>query len=221
MAVLVSENGRYKIVVIDNEPSYSIIPPAATSRRPSHVTLETLSSLSDIELMLAAQNDPTFFAEIYRRFFRRIYAYCLRHVSNPVEAEDLASQVFVQSFRSLAQYRGGSVASWLFRIAYGTVVNYYRQSRPMVAIDDKFHEIYSDAPEPLEVILRDEQRVRLSNVLAQLTDDERHLLALKIEGGMSSAEIGDMLSLKPGAIRTRLHRIIKRVRQLYEQSEHK
>ncbi len=195
------------------------MPSAATSQRPSPITLETLDSLSDTELMLAAQGDPTLFAEIYRRFFRRIYAYCLRNVGNPVEAEDLASQVFVQSFRSLAQYRGGSVASWLFRIAYGTVVNYYRQSRPTVAIDDTYHEIYSDAPEPLEVIMHDEQRVRLRKVLDQLTSEERQLLALKIESGMSSAEIGDILSLKPGAIRTRLHRIIKRVRLLYEQSE--
>jgi RNA polymerase sigma factor (sigma-70 family) len=194
----------------------------------SHTSLQNMQSaseiaqsLSDIDLMLAAQRDPKFFSEVYRRYFRRIYAYCLRNVSNPVEAEDLASQVFVQSFRSLAQYRGGSVGSWLFRIAYGTVVNYYRQSRPIVAIDDKLYEISSDAPEPLELIMRDEQRERLKSVLSQLSEEERQLLALKIEGGLSSAEIADALGMKPGAIRTRLHRIIKRIRQLYEQTDQK
>jgi RNA polymerase sigma-70 factor (ECF subfamily) len=215
--------------VIDNEAHFSVITPRpATTTSPQDVPVtqqgqnisEIAQTLSDLELMAAAQRDTKFFSEVYRRYFRRIYAYCLRNVSNPVEAEDLASQVFVQSFRSLAQYRGGSVGSWLFRIAYGTVVNYYRQSRVVVAIDDKLHEISSDIPEPLEVIMRDEQRARLKLVLNQLTDDERQLLALKIEGGLSSSEIADTLGLKAGAIRTRLHRIIKRIRQLYEQMEH-
>ncbi len=209
-------------MVIDNETPYSVITSTNVSRASSQgapKTGEIAQSLSDTDLMIAAQHDPKFFSEVYKRYFRRIYAYCLRNVSNPVEAEDLASQVFVQSFRSLQQYRGGSVGSWLFRIAYGTVVNYYRQSRSIVAIDDQIHEISSDAPEPLELIMRDEQRERLKLVLSKLSDDERQLLALKIEGGLSSAEIAETLGMKAGAIRTRLHRIIKRIRQLYDQTE--
>lgn len=173
----------------------------------------------DTALMLAAQSDPVYFAKIYERFFTRIYAYCLRNVSNGAEAEDLASQVFVQAFRNLAHYRGGSVAAWLFRIAYGTVANHYRQLRPQVAIDDYLPEIPSDTIEPLETIVRTETHNKLRNLIDALPPEDRKLLALKIEGELSSQEIGELLGKNPGAVRTQLHRIIKRIRQLYQQDE--
>jgi RNA polymerase sigma-70 factor (ECF subfamily) len=173
----------------------------------------------DVILMLAAQQNSTHFAKIYEKYFQRIYAYCLRNVNNPDEAEDLASQVFVQSFRNLAHYRGGSVPAWLFRIAYGTVANHYRQSRPEVGIDDELPEIASDTIEPLETIMITETHQHLYRLVSMLPDEDRHLLALKLDGELSSQEIGALLGKNAGAIRTQLHRIIKRIRYLYHQSE--
>lgn len=173
----------------------------------------------DTILMLAAQRDPAHFARIYERYFQRIYAYCLRNVSSTHEAEDLASQVFVQAFRNLGYYRGGSVAAWLFRIAYGTVANFYRQSRPEVAFDDHLPEIVGEHSEPLDRIVLTEMHQKLRGLIDTLPDDDRQLLALKIEGELSSQEIGELLGKNPGAVRTQLHRVIKRIRHLYQQSE--
>jgi RNA polymerase sigma-70 factor, ECF subfamily len=173
----------------------------------------------DTLLMLAAQRDPSYFARIYERYFQRIYAYCLRNINNAHEAEDLASQVFVQAFRNLSYYRGGSVAAWLFRIAYGTVANYYRQSRPEVGFDDHLPEIVGENAEPLDNIVLTETHQKLRGLIDALPADDRHLLILKIEGELSSQEIGELLGKNAGAVRTQLHRIIKRIRFLYQQSE--
>ncbi|MBC8099998.1 MAG: sigma-70 family RNA polymerase sigma factor [Armatimonadetes bacterium] len=186
---------------------------------PAPLTLLDGAPDDDIALMLAAQHDSAYFARVYERFFQRIYGYCLRSVGNASEAEDLTSQVFIYAFRGIAGYRGGSVAGWLFRIAYGTVVNHYRQSRPLVALDDHLPEIASDALEPLEVVMRSDSHRRLQALIDALPPDERQLLALKIEGELSSHEIGALLGKNPGAVRTQLHRILKRLRQLYTQGE--
>lgn len=176
----------------------------------------------DVHIMLAAKTDSTQFALIYERYFQRIYLYCLRQVGNPEEAEDLSSLVFIYAFRGLKNYRGGSVTAWLFRIAYGTVMNYLRSTRyHEIAYGDKTPEVAADNPEPLDEIVRTETHRTIQTLVASLTDEEQELLALKIDAGLTSQEIGDILGKSPGAIRTQLHRIIKRLRDLYHQSENR
>ncbi|MCU0498919.1 MAG: sigma-70 family RNA polymerase sigma factor [Anaerolineae bacterium] len=180
--------------------------------------VETTSD-EDITLMLAAQHEPALFAKVYERYFQRIYAYCLRHVHNPHEAEDLASAVFIQAFRTLPQYRGGTVGAWLFRMAYGAIANYYRQSRPEVGLDDHAGDLRADLIEPLDHIVLTETHERLRALINALPEEDRQILSLKIDGELSSHEIGELLGKNPGAVRTQLHRIIKRIRQGYQQTE--
>lgn len=176
-------------------------------------------AIDDVGVMVSAQEDSKYFAVIYERYFRRIYLYCFRHVGNASEAEDLASLVFVQAFRSIKNYRGGSVSAWLFRIAYGTVANYYRSSRSEVSIDAKDREIPADIPEPLERIMQTETHHTIRTLVASLPKDEQEILYLKIDAGLSSQEIGDLLNKSAGAVRIQLHRIIKQLRERYRQIE--
>jgi RNA polymerase sigma-70 factor (ECF subfamily) len=68
-------------------------------------------------ILAQARSDPAGFAPIYERYFPRVYQYCLRRVQQPLDAEDLAGLVFIRAMAGLREYRGGSVAAWLFRIA--------------------------------------------------------------------------------------------------------
>lgn len=174
----------------------------------------------DVSIMRAARADPAHFALIYERYFPRIYAYCLRQVGNADEAEDLASLVFFQAFKSIPKYRGGTVVAWLFQIAYGTVMNHLRKSRyTMVSFEDRAPEIPSQSPEPLEAIVQAEMHDIMRKLMNTLPEEDRHLLSLKLDAGLTSQEIGEMLGKSPNAIRTRLHRIIKRLRERYYQME--
>jgi hypothetical protein len=65
------------------------------------------ASLSDI-IRLAQQDDAAAFEVIYRRYSARVYAVCLRMVHDPLEAEDLAQEAFMQVFRKLSAFRGES-----------------------------------------------------------------------------------------------------------------
>jgi hypothetical protein len=52
-----------------------------------------------------------------------VYHYCLRRVHRPEDAEDLAGLVFIRALAGLREYRGGSFAAWLFRIAHNAAAN--------------------------------------------------------------------------------------------------
>lgn len=174
----------------------------------------------DVAVMKAAKDDSAQFALIYERYFQRIYMYCLRQVGNPDEAEDLSSLVFIYAFRGLQKYRGGSVPAWLFRIAYGTVMNYLRSTQHReFAYGDQEPEIAADLQEPLDKIMEAETHARLHELIASLTQEEQQLLSLRIDAGLTSQEIGELLDKSPGAVRTQLHRIFKRLRVLYRKAE--
>ena len=94
------------------------------------------AALSDT-IRLAQQGDPAAFEIIYRRYSGRVYAVCLRMVHDPVEAEDLAQEAFIQVFRKLHTFRGESAFStWLHRVAVNRVLMHLRKkSPPTVSID--------------------------------------------------------------------------------------
>jgi len=185
--------------------------------------LDTVTSTdvrSDVEIMRAAQSDSRQFALIYEKYFQRIYMYCLRQVANPDEAEDLCSHVFIYAFRGLQNYRGGSVPAWLFRIAYGTVMNHLRSTyNREIAFGEDAPELASEIPSPLEKIMEAESHQHIRELIAGLTPEEQQLLSLKMDAGLTSQEIGELLDKKPGAVRTQLHRIIKRLRVMYRKTE--
>src|SRR5258708_4377090 len=90
----------------------------------------------DQQNMAQARQDVAAFAPLYERYFHRIYAYCRRRVDSPSDAEDLTSLVFTRALVAVRDYRGGSVAAWLFRIAHNTVANHLRDYRPHLTLPD-------------------------------------------------------------------------------------
>ena len=98
--------------------------------------------------IVAARTKPAAFAPVYEHYVDRIYAYCARRTSPP-EAEDLTSLVFARALAAVHDYRGGSVAAWLFRIAHNVVVNHYRDHHPALALD----AAESPQPEPLDRLI--------------------------------------------------------------------
>lgn len=165
------------------------------------------------ELMRRAMRDPAQFAPLYERYFDRIYAYCRRRTDSAQEAEDLCSLVFARALAGLAGYRGGNVAAWLFQIAHNTVAKHYRARRQVVSFDD-IGEVNA-----VEGIDEDEAEAQaaISRLVAQLPTEQRDLIALSIDGELTSQEIGAILGKSAVAVRVQLHRTIQRLREQFRQ----
>ena len=101
-----------------------LTPEGATARSPLDDHVEEGSILAQ------ARADPARFAPLYERYFARVYHYCLRRVHRPEDAEDLAGLVFIRALAGLREYRGGSFAAWLFRIAHNAAANFSARPAP-------------------------------------------------------------------------------------------
>jgi RNA polymerase sigma-70 factor (ECF subfamily) len=165
------------------------------------------------ELMRRAMRDPAAFAPLYERYFDRIYAYCRRRTDGAQEAEDLCSQVFARALAGLAGYRGGNVAAWLFQIAHNTVAKHYRARKPVVSFDE-IGEI--DSAEDIDEEAAETQAA-INRLVAQLPSEQRDLIALSIDGELTSQQIGALLGKSAVAVRVQLHRTIQRLREQFRQ----
>jgi RNA polymerase sigma-70 factor (ECF subfamily) len=160
----------------------------------------------EARLMQRAAHQPHLFAPIYERYFARVYGFCLRRVESEQDAEDLCSQVFARALSGLHTYRGGEVAPWLFAIARNVLIDHYRRRRATVPLDDQFSD--DDT-----AIARADDDLTLHSLLARLPDAQRELLALLIDGGLTSEQAGALLGKSPVSIRVQLHRIIHTLRR--------
>ena len=94
---------------------------------------ERLQRKADSDSLTAAvrraqRGDAAAFETIYQLHSRRVYALCLRMLGDPVEAEDLAQEAFLQLFRKIQTFRGESAfSSWLHRLTANVVLMSFRR----------------------------------------------------------------------------------------------
>ena len=84
----------------------------------------------DRAIRLAQRGDAGAFEYIYRLHCRRVYSLCLRLARDPVEAEDLTQEAFLQLFRKIHTFRGESAfSSWLYRLTANVAFMNFRKKK--------------------------------------------------------------------------------------------
>jgi RNA polymerase sigma-70 factor, ECF subfamily len=179
-------------------------------------------------IRLAQQGDAGAFETIYQMHSRRVYSLCLRMVGDPVEAEDLTQEAFLQLFRKIHTFRGESAfSSWLHRLTANIVLMRFRKKRPLaISLDDLVRpDNENDRPtfEPGGPDLRLSglfDRVNLHTALEQLPYGYKHMFLLHDVHGYEHNEIASMLGCSVGNSKSQLHKARKRLRELLNQVRH-
>lgn len=171
--------------------------------------------VDEATLLERSRFSPAAFGPIYERYFPRVYGYCFRRLGNPQDAEDAAALVFTRALGSLQGYRGGSVPAWLFRIAHNAVANILRTRRPNLRpVDDSgLVSLASREEGPPEQVVHAEERRHIEALLATLTDDQREIVTLRLDGGLTAREVGAIVGKTEGAVRVAFHRALQHLRQ--------
>lgn len=180
----------------------------------------TAQSQTELDPAEPASSGPPDFELLYERYAERIYRYYLRRTGQTQEAEDLTSLVFTRAWASLATYRGGSEAAWLFKIAHNALINYNRARRSLVSLEalvaaGRKDFLAGPDEEVLDRLLRQEDQAELAALVAALPAAQRELLALSVAGGLTAREVGEVLGKSEAAVWTAFHRIVRRLRTNY------
>lgn len=88
-------------------------------------------------LAKAKNGEQSAFGELYNLYFKKIYRFIFFRVSHKEVAEDLAEEVFLKAFTKISSTKeGSSFEGWLYQIARNLVIDYYRQKKSTVALED-------------------------------------------------------------------------------------
>jgi RNA polymerase sigma-70 factor, ECF subfamily len=175
----------------------------------------------DTSLILAAQADITAFDALYDRYLPRVYRYLRAHARDEEEATDLTQLVFLRALEALPRYqpRGVPFAVWLFRIARHAAIDAHRRRRWTVPLEALTQAPHLDSNEPLDqTLIRQEELERLRREVSRLSSEQQELLALSFAAGLAAPEIASVLSMKPDAVRKRLSRTIRALKEQYHAS---
>ena len=159
----------------------------------------------------------------------RLYGLGLRLCGTPEEAEDLVQETFLNAFRKWDQFaKRSDPKTWLYSIAARVCQRLHRlragQPRRMQSLEAllPFGEATLAVPrqtasDGLESQIRDEEVRRLEEAITELPLAFRLPLVLKEVVGLSIADVASILALKPGTVKTRVHRARLRLRQALDQ----
>ncbi len=137
--------------------------------------------------------------------------------------EDLAQEVCVAVLLALPRYKdtGRPFEAFVFAIAAHKVADLQRAAMrgpgSTAVPSDEMPERPDDSLGPEERALLSSDAEWAKKLLANLPENQRELLLLRIAVGLTAEETGQMLGMSPGAVRVAQHRALSRLRALAEQ----
>ena len=165
----------------------------------------------------AKQGDQAAFGEIYNLFFKRIYRFIYFRVSHKEVAEDLAEEIFLKAFGKISSVRDGdALQGWLYQIARNAVIDYYREKKSNVPLDDLENTLEYEANIVDEINLSQDQRMFMA-ALKQLPAEQQIVIKLKFIEDLDNPTISDMLHKSEGSIRVIQHRAIIKLQEIIKQ----
>ena len=171
------------------------------------MTIEQENILSDealVSLCTTQLPDNTeAFAELWRRYNGEISGFCQRFLRDANNAADVCQAVFMQVFRRIKRFEfRSSFKTWLYTVARNACLSFYRANSRHHFVDEL----------PVDELVCEQQQANLElsldvqNALAVLSQEQRQVLLLLYDLGLSLEEIAEQLALGLSATKMRLYR---------------
>ena len=177
-----------------------------------------MNTQADVALIAACQQgDGRAFRDVYDLYKDRIYALCRHMAGNFEDAEDLTQEVFVSAFKNIHTFRAESAfGTWLYRIATNRCLNRLRKRTPELHSFEALEEVGaappSSRPGPEDLLVRKELNHRLENAVSALPENLRVVFVLGTLEGMRYKHIAEICECTEEAVKMRIHRARKQVR---------
>jgi RNA polymerase sigma-70 factor, ECF subfamily len=186
----------------------------------------------------ARRGDGEAFAEMVLPYGPGLYRRALRLTGNPADAEDARQEALLKAFSRLNQFAGqqdegkDDLHAWVSRITTNASIDLIRQRRegkyvsleePGIAPEDTLgSRLPARSDNPEERYARREQRVLIAGAIARLAPDLRQICLLRDVLQYSTHEVAARLGISTVAVRLRLFRAHRRLREdLRDRVRHK
>jgi RNA polymerase sigma-70 factor (ECF subfamily) len=144
--------------------------------------------------------------ELFTEHSRRIYAYCLRQLGSPEEADDAVQATYLNACRSLQSGFEPDVAqAWLFKVAHNVCLTKQRSAwrRRRVESPEDIQEMEEFIPSPHEP---GDELLGIDEALAALPHQQQRAILLREWQGLSYREVAAEMEITQAAVETLIFR---------------
>jgi RNA polymerase sigma-70 factor (ECF subfamily) len=190
-----------------------------------------MTTSDDESLALAVhQCAPGAFDRLVGRYEGSLFNYANRILGNAFDAQEVVQDAFLRAHDAMTrQYDARRVAElalkpWLFRIVRNLSLNKRRGGlskldEPLASFDDGRIGPLVPACSVSAAVEREQERAALDRALASLPDESRELIVLRFMEEMSYAEMAEIVGQGEAALRGRVFRSLKMLREALEKGE--
>lgn len=177
-----------------------------------------MNTLSDNALMLKVKNGEHHkLGLLYERYKRRLFGYFYHMNKDAGLSEDLVQNVFVRVLKYKHTYTEESkFITWVFQIARNENYDHYKKHKKHQHKDIEVVAYHlNDAEDIQQSIEASENKRILQRAMQQLTSEKREVLTLSKFKELKYKEVGEIIGCTEGAARTKVHRALQELKEIY------
>ncbi|MBN9380717.1 MAG: RNA polymerase sigma factor [Chitinophagaceae bacterium] len=180
------------------------------------------TGLTDIELInKILQGNQALFAQLVERYQSYVFTLVLRFTDSREDAEEISQDIFVKTYRSLADFRGESkFSTWLYTIVRTSCITFLRKKKlDITSIDNERTYLQLENQESgfkADTVEQKSRHTMVSQAIRLLSPDDAQLITLFYKGEQSLEEIGRVMRLEPNTVKVKLHRARHRLKEKME-----
>lgn len=178
-------------------------------------------------VMRAQRGEQEAFRVLVERYQGLVYTLAKRMLGQPQDAEDVAQEAFLRAWKALPAFRmDACFSTWLYRLTVNAATDLMRRRKKEQgdrSLEDEESPVVlpDPGPSPEERAEAGQRREALRVGLMSLSENHRSILVLRELNGLSYEEIGSLLELTPGTVKSRIARARRELRQkLLEQGNY-
>ena len=159
------------------------------------------------------EGNPIAYGRLIGRYFEKVCLHVQRIVGNRSDAEEITQDAFWKGYTNLDSLKDPSrFLPWIMRIAHNLALNWReREKVDLISLEDVPAEQLCEGGFEDE-ILREEAWWEVREAMSELSEEDRKLLEMYLDG-RRYREISDQMGLSEGALRVRMSRLKRRLRE--------
>lgn len=192
--------------------------------------MSSASEATDEELMAALDGgDHQALAELVERYQNDLFRFCLHYLKNVEVAKEMTQEAFLRVYSARSRFEvSRKFKPWMLCIARNLCLNELKR-RKMVHMEtleeyassargESGDVMQAPSDGPYELLLSKERHRALLGMLDSLGEDAREIVVLRYFQKLSARDIAETVGSTEGAVRTRIHRILKQLRNEFDLS---
>jgi RNA polymerase sigma factor (sigma-70 family) len=180
------------------------------------------TGLTDTEIISKVlRGEQASFAQLVERYQKFVFTLVLRFTDSREDAEEIAQDVFVKAYRSLADFRGESkFSTWLYTVVRTSCLTFLRKKKlDIQSIDNERTFLQLENRESgfrADTIEQKSRHAMVNEAIRMLSPDDAQVITLFYKGEQSLEEIGRIMGLDPNTVKVKLHRARHRLKDKLE-----